>query len=148
MSRTFIKSILIAAVTVTGITVATTGTAKAGNDDIAKILFGATALFIIGKAITDSDAQAAPIAKPRPPVVVKPKPRPRYSKALPAKCLRRHHTWDGRVRMMSGQCLRRNYEYAHRLPQSCRTRVYTDDGVRRGYQMRCLRDRGYYLASR
>lgn len=142
MSRTFIKSVLIAAVTVTGISLATASPAKAGNDDLAKFLFGATALIIIGKAISDSDAKAAPVAKP------KPKPRPRYTKALPGKCLRRHHTWDGRVRMMGRKCLNKHYRFADRLPDSCRTRVHTDQGVRRGFEMRCLRHKGYYIADR
>lgn len=142
MSRTFIKSVLIAAVTVTGISLATASPAKAGNDDLAKFLFGATALIIIGKAISDSDAKAAPVAKP------KPKPRPRYTKALPGKCLRRHHTWDGRVRMMGRKCLNKHYRFADRLPDSCRTRVHTDKGVRRGFEMRCLRHKGYYIADR
>lgn len=142
MSRTFIKSVLIAAVTVTGISLATASPAKAGNDDLAKFLFGATALIIIGKAISDNDAKAAPIAKP------KPKPRPRFTKALPGKCLRRFNTWDGRVRMMGRNCLHNNYRFAHRLPESCRTRVRTDNGVRRGFQMRCLRNNGFYIANR
>lgn len=142
MSRTFIKSVLIAAVTVTGISLATASPAKAGNDDLAKFLFGATALIIIGKAISDNDAKAAPVYRP------KPKPRPRFTKALPGKCLRRYHTWDGRVRMMSRNCLNNNYRFAHRLPDNCRTRVRTDNGVRRGFQMRCLRNNGFYIANR
>lgn len=146
MSRTFIKTILIAAVTVTGITLVTASPSKAGNDDLAKILFGATALIIIGKAISDSDAKAAPVSKPKS----KPqdRPRPRFSKALPNECLRRYNTRDGRVRMMSAYCLRDNYRFTHRLPESCKTRVRTYDGPRRGYQMRCLRNNGYYIASR
>lgn len=144
MPRTLIKTVLIAAVTVTGISLATASPVKAGNDDLAKFLFGATALFIIGKAISDSDAKAAPVSKPKK----KYKPRPRYTKALPGHCLRRYHTWDGRVRMMSKHCLNRNYNHVHRLPQTCRTRVQTYEGTRRGYQMRCLRNHGFYIASR
>lgn len=145
MSRTFIKSILIAAVTVTGVSLATASPAKAGSEDIAKILVGATALFIIGKAITDSDAKAAPVTQPKRH---KPTTRPRYSKALPAHCLRRYNTWEGRVRMMSRHCLQDNYRFSQRLPDNCRARVRTQDGPRRGYSMRCLRNQGYYLASR
>lgn len=148
MSRTFIKSILIAAVTVTGISLVSAAPAKAGNDDLAKLLFGATALIIIGKAISDSDAKAAPsrgqINKP----VHKYKPRQKDRKALPGKCLRRHNTWDGRVRLMGRNCLHKNYNHVHRLPQTCRTRLHTDNGIRRGYHMRCLRNHGYYIASR
>jgi len=146
MSHTFIKSILIAAVTVTGISLATASPAKAGNDDLAKFLFGATALIIIGKAISDSDAKAAPVYKPKP--VKKPKPVTRpHRKALPAKCLRVHHTWDGRIRMLGKKCLQNNYRHAHRLPEHCRVKARTDNGVRRGYHVRCLRQAGYYLQS-
>lgn len=144
MSRTFIKSVLIAAVTVTGISLATASPAKAGNDDLAKFLFGATALIIIGKAISDNEAKAAPARTPK----YKPKPRPRFSKALPNRCLRRHETWDGRVRLMSERCLQRHYRFADRLPDRCYRKVRTYEGPRRGYNMRCLRDRGYYIASR
>lgn len=142
MSRTFIKSVLIAAVTVTGISLATASPAKAGNDDLAKFLFGATALIIIGKAISDSDAKAAPVYRP------KPKPLPHFSKALPRKCLRRHETWDGRVRLMSERCLQRHYRFTDRLPDRCYKKVRTYEGPRRGYNMRCLRDRGFFIASR
>ena len=148
MSRTFIKTVLIAAVTVTGISLATASPAKAGNDDLAKFLFGATALIIIGKAISDSDAKAAPVSKPKPKPKPQHKPRPRFSKALQDECLRRYHTRDGRVRMMNAYCLRDNYRFSHHLPESCKTRVRTYDGPHRGYQMRCLRNNGYYIASR
>ncbi len=148
MSRTFIKTILIAAVTVTGISLVSAAPAKAGNDDLAKFLVGATALIIIGAALSDSDAKAAPVEQPIKKPVRKNKPRPRFTKALPGECLRRYHTWDGRERIMSKHCLRRNYYYVHRLPKVCRTSVDTYDGLRRGYQMRCLRDHGYYIASR
>jgi len=148
MSRTFIKSILVAAVTVTGISVMSAAPAKAGNEDLAKFLFGATALIIIGKAISDSDAKAAPSRNE----VYKPaktyRPRNYDRKALPAKCLRRHDTWDGRVRLMGRKCLHNNYKHVNRLPQVCKTRVQTENGPRRGYHMRCLRNHGYSIASR
>lgn len=147
MSRTFIKSILIAAVTVTGISLATASPAKAGNDDLAKFLFGATALIIIGKAISDSDAKAEPVYRPKP--VKKPKPVTRpHRKALPASCLRVYHVWDGRVRMLSKKCLENKYRHSHRLPAHCKITARTEHGVRRGYKTNCLRQAGYYLASK
>ena len=148
MSRKFISSVIIAAVTVTGISLAA-APARASEDDLAKLLFGATALIIIGKAIHDRNDRSDRDTPDR--VVVHPQPRPRphrSRKALPASCLRVHDTWDGRVRMLSKRCLERRYDHVDRLPQSCRTRIRTDDGPRRGYRMRCLRHNGYYLASR
>ncbi|GAA6209301.1 hypothetical protein NBRC116601_25940 [Cognatishimia sp. WU-CL00825] len=140
MSRKFISSILIAAVTVTGISLSA-APAKAGNDDLAKFLFGATALIIIGKAVSNNRAHATPRHEPR---VVR--PQPRHRKALPSSCLRLHHTWDGRVRMMSNRCLERKYRHVDRLPATCKTRLRTDQGLRKGYKMRCLRQHGYHIA--
>ncbi len=140
MSRKFISSILIAAVAVTGISLSA-APPKAGNDDLAKFLFGAPALIIIGKAVSNNKAHAAPHQQPR---VVQPKPR--HRKALPADCLRLHRTWDGRVRMMSQRCLERNYRHVNRMPATCKTRIRTNEGSRRGYKMRCLRQHGYHIA--
>ncbi len=144
MSRKFITSILIAAVTVTGISLSA-APAKAGNDDLAKILFGATALIIIGKAIeSNNKAEAASRHKQK---VTPPRPSIRR-KALPARCLRVHDTWDGRVRMLGQRCLEKRYTHVNQLPRQCKTRVRTYDGPRQGYQMRCLRNKGFYLASK
>lgn len=148
MSRKFITSILIAAVAVTGFSLSA-APAKAGNEDLAKFLFGATALVIIGKAISDNNngAQAA-TRHDVPTYHAKPKPKPRKNhKALPASCLRQHYTNNGRVRMMSNHCLNQNYRHVNRLPESCKIRVRTERGTQRGYQMRCLRNNGFSLAS-
>lgn len=153
MSRKFIASILIAAVTVTGLSLSA-APAKAGNDDLAKLLFGATALVIIGKAVSDRNRHsAAPAETTRHDDYRREEERRKRREArrnfrqLPASCLRQHRTRDGRVRMMSTYCLERNYNHVSRLPHDCKIRVRTSDGPRRGYQMRCLRDRGFKLAS-
>ncbi|MDC0737897.1 hypothetical protein N6L24_06380 [Cognatishimia sp. SS12] len=159
MSRKFITSILIAAVTVTGISLSA-APARAGNDDLAKLLFGATALIIIGKAVSNNRAEAS---TRNAPIYVNPRDerwrrdgqhradqnrdQRHRNRALPASCLRTYHTRDGRVRMMSKYCLDRSYRHADRLPQACKTRVRTENGPRRGYQLRCLRHNGYRLAS-
>ncbi len=153
MSRKFITSILIAAVTVTGFSLSA-APAKAGNEDIAKLLFGAATLVIIGKAISDNNnsghtttrRDSVPTYHVTPKPTTKPKPH-RNRKALPASCLRQHYTNNGRVRMMSNHCLSQKGTHVSRLPESCKIRVRTDRGTQRGYQMRCLRNNGYTLAS-
>lgn len=161
MSRKFISSILVAAITVTGISLSA-APAKAGNEDLAKLLFGAGALIIIGKAISSNNnqAQAAtrtetykpkvyhqkPKAVHKPKVQHKPKPK-RNIKALPSSCLRQYNSWDGRVRMLGKHCLNRKYKHVNRLPQACKVQVHTNKGLHRGYQMRCLRNKGFVLAS-
>lgn len=153
MSRKFITSILIAAVTVTGLSLSA-APAKAGNDDLAKLLFGATALVIIGKAVSDRNRHStAPAETTRyddyrwEEERRKRREARRNFRQLPASCLRQHYTRDGRVRMMSAHCLERKYNHVSRLPQACKARVRTENGPRRGYKMRCLRDRGFRLAS-
>lgn len=171
MSRTFIKSILIAAVTVTGFSLAMASPAKAGDDDIAKLLFGATALIIIGSAINNSKAKAQTVKKEEPNRdegrhyrkkddghryrkhedrhrYRKPDTRYSHTKILPAECMRRYRTHEGLVRLMSQYCLQDHYRYSYHLPQQCLTFVRTHQGYRKGYPMHCLRERGYSVAYR
>ena len=164
MSRKFIATVLAASIAITGFSSAP---ARASDDNLAKFLFGAAALAIIGTAISNQDNDGSYTDNNRVDRrdgrqdhdrVVRPRPvdrgdrdhsdrhRPRRVKALPSSCLRVFKNWDGRVRMMGKRCLERRYDYVSSLPRACRVKVQTDVGKRRGYQVRCLKKRGYFLA--
>ncbi|TKZ17109.1 hypothetical protein FAP39_15425 [Shimia litoralis] len=151
MSRKFIATILVASIAITGIS-AVPARALSG-EDTAKVLFGLTALFMIGKAIDDHDDRRQ-VYTPSTKNQTKPRPLPdrvkRHNRAriLPAECLRKHNTWDGRVRMLGRKCLKREYGNLSRLPQHCRVSAQTDRGMRHGYAPRCLRENGYRLSQR
>lgn len=143
MSRKFISLIVAAAITVTGVSLA--APAKAGNDDLAKFLFGATALVIIGKALDDRGhvTVVAPQPKPKPKKVY-PHRKVRDPRALPSNCLRGVQTWNGKVSLMNKSCLKTHYRYTHSLPQTCAVRVHSNGAMRAGYNMQCLKQRGYF----
>jgi hypothetical protein len=160
MSRKFISTVLAASIAVTGFFAAP---ARAGDDDVAKVIAGMAALFIIGSAIKKSrnddnhgynnhvsrgNRYEGDIQEAQPRRHTRPRPLPQRAnrKKLPSECLRRFETRRGTVRMMAQRCLERNYRFTHALPQQCHTRVRTENGKRRGYAMRCLRDRGYSIA--
>jgi hypothetical protein len=144
MSRKFISSIMVAAIAATSLSFSA-APAKA-NDDLAKFLVGATALVIIGKAISDNNRHRQPVAapptNPHPPKVHKPR-----RKALTAACVRRHNTYDGKVKVFGQRCLQKHYRHADSLPKHCKVRLATTKGTKRGYSIPCLRNEGYYIVS-
>ncbi|MEQ6203145.1 hypothetical protein ABMC88_08805 [Sulfitobacter sp. HNIBRBA2951] len=79
-----------------------------------------------------------------------PKPLPRRvkRKLLPQNCLRSFDTRNGRTRLFTQACLRRNYAHINSLPKKCFRGVRTDQGKRKGFDARCLNRAGYSLARR
>lgn len=142
MSRKFIAAILAASMAITSFTAAP---ARAASDeDIAKFLFGAAALAIIGKAISDNNRNDVNRYRNRELVVT---PRPRDRKVLPRRCVKRANTALGNnTRVLGAKCLNRHYKRADRLPISCRLPMWTQNGRKPAYLVRCLRDRGYSIA--
>lgn len=144
MSRKFIATIVVAAITVTGISAAP---ARADQDDIAKLLFGAAAIYMISRAVKDDKRHVtpAPVTRPRP---LEPRPLPRRVRRfdpIPSKCLKHHETRDGVVRMIGQRCVQKRYRHASYLPEKCLFKVRTYDGKRAGYRPRCLRKNGFVL---
>jgi hypothetical protein len=135
MSRPFIAAILATSLAITSFAAAPARAAN--NEDLAKFLFGATALVIIGKALSDNDRNKANHSETRP------RPRPYNKKELPRRCLTRAETAVGEARVYRAKCLNRHYSRADRLPQACRLPIWTHKGRKPGYLARCLRDRGY-----
>lgn len=141
--------------------------ARAGDEDLAKLLVGTTALIIIGTALAkngkkddDDDGKRVYHApekvqthQNRVQVHRIEPPGHGYrdqhvSRGLPRYCLRRLDTREGPIRVFGAHCLHRNYDHANRLPQSCKREIRTHNGPRRGYSAYCLRQNGYHLAGR
>ena len=147
MSRKFISSVMIAAIAATGLSFSA-APARAGSDDLAKVLIGATALVIIGSAIagkdksSNNDYHVTRPSKPKPVKVHKAR-----RKALTAACVRKHNTYDGKVKVFGQRCLHKHYAYADSLPRHCKVRLSTYKGTKRGYSIPCLREEGYYIVS-
>lgn len=138
MTRKLLATVLAASLSLTS--VASTPAVAADEEEIARFLLGASALFLIGRAIEDNNTQTRSV---RPTV----DPRPRVNRrALPAECLRRISTNDGPRRYFGKRCLRNNYRHVASLPDRCERLFRTDNGNRRGYGARCLRNRGYHVA--
>ncbi|WP_224825057.1 hypothetical protein [Cognatishimia sp. MH4019] len=151
MTKGLIASVLAAALALTSLP---TAPARA-DDELAKILAAGTVLFIIGKAIENENKSKKrtkqvhhhhykPKAKKKKHV----HQRPHQSARLPGYCLTRVRTWEGPRKILSGRCLRRNYDYVDSLPRKCRRQVETYEGVRRGWGPGCLRKQGYVIAGR
>ncbi|WP_299349500.1 hypothetical protein [uncultured Shimia sp.] len=150
MSRKFIATIVATAIAVTGIASAP---ARADSDDIAKLLFGAAAIYAISRAVKDDKSRVSTTSRDYPPYARRPdlKPRPLPDRArrfapIPANCLKYHETNRGTVRMIGQRCVNRNYRHAHRLPEACHFKTKTYNGKRQGYRPKCLRKHGFRLA--
>ena len=133
--RKFIATILAASVAVTGLTAAP---ARAGNDDIAKVLLGATALVVIGSAIAQGSERNRP-------VIYRNAPRPKgvtHNHRYKAPVRHRNTYAPARHRHVHGHAPRRAQHSRHRvvLPKACRI---SNSGRRTVYSARCLERRGY-----
>lgn len=159
MSRKFITTIAAAAVAVTSLNV--TPAAAGDEDRLARLLFGAAALVVIGNAINDAQASPRPrtvhqthnprpraVHQPRHPQHATPRPhKPRGAYTLPRRCVRYVPRRNGgEYRTLGRKCLKRHFAYAHRLPKVCRESVKIRGNWRAAYKIRCLRDKGFRLA--
>ena len=151
MTKQLIATVVAAAMAFTSLP---TAPARA-DDELGKILAAGTVLFILGKAIEIESNKSSRKKeahrrqyKPSRKKKKKARSRPHRSKRLPGYCLTQVRGRDGSRRLLSGRCLRRNYDYVDSLPRQCQRRIQTRDGVRRGYGPSCLRKRGYQIAGR
>ena len=146
--------------------------ARAEPEDAAKILFGLTALALIGKAIHDRNSNDTvtqypghnynyshnPYPRPgyqpsRPGYYPSPRPTPRpvpprftrYD--LPSQCLRYHRVNRQNFRLFGSKCLSQTYGYTNSLPYACQFRFADNKGNHVGYEPACLRQRGYRIAN-
>ena len=145
MHRKFIAIVIAATVAVTTLA-ASAAPARAGGDDLAKILAGVAAVAIIGKVVKDQRDEKREVSRRRPHVEPRPLPRRVQRRSLPRRCFRAVETRYGTARMFGKRCLQRHYRHVDSLPRACAQRIWTPNGVRRGFEPSCLRQHGYRMA--
>lgn len=74
--------------------------------------------------------------------------QPRRTRALPAECLRRYRTQEGRVRLFDADCLEHNFRGYRHLPLDCAVTIRSQGRFESGFRPRCLRRAGYQMAGR
>ncbi|MEC8196223.1 MAG: hypothetical protein VX228_07885 [Pseudomonadota bacterium] len=142
-SKTFIASVLSIAIILTG---ATAPRANAMDEDaVAALLFGVTALAVIGAAVADSKkSEPAPVV-PKPVT----KPKPKKKSWLPSHCAKRFEAKNGRIIQGYGQrCLFRAQYPSYRLPEQCYFKRKGVNGRISGYKSQCLSKNGYKVVWR
>lgn len=121
--------------------------AQAGNDDVAKVLLGLTALTVLGAALADGgSAKAAPAHRaPPPPPVTKHRhpPQQHRVKRLPDQC-RLQVILDGKKRTVYGKsCTEKYTRHSASLPRSCERNIHVFGRKQDVYFQGCLREKGW-----
>jgi len=135
MARNFIKTLVIATVFVSGVSVSS---ARAGQNELGEFLAATIFMFAIANALGGDDV-VVETQRPNPPAQ-RPSPNRRV---LPKSCIKTFVTQQGSVRTFEKSCLQRQYRYYRRLPESCEQTLWTSKGIRNGYEPSCLRRMGY-----
>ena len=147
MTRTF-KSTLIAALTFAMASTSIAAPARADSDDVAKVIFGATALYMLSRVIKEHNGHTVH----RPQVVHRNTHTPRHvaprqqapRNVIPAACYREIQRTNGTTaRGYLKRCMENRARRAHLLPQHCLRRDQTVRGVRNFYRGKCLRRNGW-----
>lgn len=133
MTKYFTATLAAAAVALAGFTAAP---ARADGKDVAKVLAGIAALYIIGKAIDDrKDRRVAPAPQP-------------VRRALPLSCVRTVQTRKGEVQMLGQRCINRRVGHVN-LPNRCERQIRRYDGGHRTmFKRSCLERHGYRIVAR
>lgn len=135
MARNFIKTLVIATVFVSGVSVSS---ARAGETDLGEFLAATIFMFAMANALSGDDVK---VEAPRPsPPEHRPSPNRRI---LPKSCIKSHLTQQGTVRTFDKSCLQKEYRFHRHLPESCEQTLWTSKGIRHGYEPSCLRRLGY-----
>ncbi|SIO48384.1 hypothetical protein SAMN05444722_2530 [Rhodovulum sp. ES.010] len=138
MTRRFLIALIAGALALTPV-----GAAPArADDDLAKALLGAAALFVIVKEIEDNrkDRKKAQRVERFGGRHAHRRPAPRV---IPARCIRRVETPNGWGRVAVERCL--NRAGVRGLPRRCEIALR---GPRDGYGLRCLARAGYRVEGR
>ncbi|MEP2532218.1 hypothetical protein [Shimia sp.] len=158
-TRTFIAAVITAAMTLTGVSASSARALT--EDDVAKLMIGATALFILGKAIDDNKkskpkAVIQPTRRYEPKHVTKPNTRNtgranphRRNLVLPVQCKRNFVTERGKhVTGFRRVCLNRSGVSVNHLPGGCERQVNTQRGWKTIYGANCMHRSGYRVGNR
>jgi len=138
MARSFIKTLVVTTVLVSGISMASANSARA-ETDLGEFLAATIFLFAIANAI-DGDVE---VHQPKPePVVTRPHGQRRY---LPRECLRTHRTQTGNVETLDRSCMQNEYRWTRHLPENTEQELWTSRGIRYGWDPKALKRQGYRL---
>jgi hypothetical protein len=156
----FIAGVAALSIALTGLAAAP---ARAGDEDVAKIVGALVGLAILGAVINDNrkgdvvvtQPRKHPRAHPRPHVQPRrpyadpgPRPLPRRF-VLPSRCLRTVPLRNGqRVSAFGQGCLNKYYGHANSLPRKCARADRAKNRVIYSYGTRCLQNAGYKLSRR
>ena len=137
MPNRFIATILAATLALTAF--AAVPARAADNGEIARLIFGAGALFMLGHALTKNNKNGHVIRRYEDPVY---QDYPRRH-VVPSACMRVNKSGHGPRRYFGRHCLNKNMRHAGRLPNGCLSNIWTNRGQRTVYSARCLRNNGW-----
>jgi len=123
------------------------------NERTEQLIAGAILLGILGAALNEGQRRDDRRVEQRHVTPLLPEVEfrhvePRRTRALPAECLRRYRTRDGRVRLFDGQCLEQSFRGYRHLPLDCAVTIRSQGRFESGFRPRCLRRAGYQMAGR
>lgn len=153
MKSTLIASVLAAAMAFNGMGATA---ARAGSEDVAKVLAGAAALFIIGKAISgrNDDNTGYNNAVSRASHYngdtfsrYDNDRRYRGDNRRSRRCLRQKNRNGRWVTYRDGRCMKR-YNREAEKPRVCPRKRWTNNGWKKYYDRRCLRRHGSDVSRR
>ena len=124
---------LSASVALGAISLPATPASATDAEDIAGILAGLAALYVIGRAIEQHND------RPRGSAHVAPPPPPQNHRIAPARCFRDF----GHARGYLMRCMQNHVSRPNLLPAQCLIHVNTDRGPRNLYRPRCLAQNGW-----
>ncbi|MEP1522374.1 hypothetical protein [Ascidiaceihabitans sp.] len=149
--KKFISTVAAVSIALTAFSAAP---ARAGDDDVAKVLGALVGLAVLGAIINDKRHDAEAQHQPRPRVhnprrpYTNPAPRPLPRRfVLPNRCLRTVPLRNGkRINAFGQGCLNNHYRHVNSLPRHCARADRSKNRVIHSYGARCLQKAGYKLA--
>lgn len=134
MASALVLSLLLTSVSATP--------ARAGGDDVAKVLGGLVVLYAIGRAI---DNRTPEPRVQRQSTVTRGHQLGHRNKVIPANCFREVVSRGEIRRGYGARCMQNTVRRAGALPPQCIRQVDTRRGTRNLYSERCLRRNGWVL---
>ena len=149
------RQILVAALSLGLALPAMTAPARADSRDVARIVGGLAALYILKEAIERNRDRNTPVQRSHapPPVEFHPqrtprrhdrdRPRHRDVRVLPDQCYDTIRTYRGHVSGYRARCTQNAVARPGLLPPECIAQVRTNRGPRNFYDAQCLRRQGW-----
>ncbi|GAA0296696.1 hypothetical protein [Rhodovulum strictum] len=141
MPRFFLAPLLAASIALTPVAAAPARAA----DDLAKILLGAAAVYVIVDKLESNRRSANRVETNQAAGWYGPRGHDRH-RVIPASCVRSVDTRRGSERIVTERCLRN--EGIRRLPDRCEISVRGPRGSVDAYRLSCLQNAGYRVEGR